>query len=87
MEQYNGNFILNTQSSFEAMHQPPSHETNKLIYHITAEKDYVRSWILNSPINDEDGTYTVQDCDSGYIYEVTADEISNSNLNVMKIEK
>ena len=77
-EPYNHQFSINTQSSMEFLHKPPTHESINIVYRITSSNQYIKSRILHAPINDDNNHYTVQDCNSGDIHEVPTEEISTT---------
>lgn len=77
-EHYDGDFIFNTKSATDAIHRPPTHETNATVY-IDVDGKPQAATVLNIPINDDSEPYTVQAIDTGTIYQVLAEEIKDHN--------
>jgi hypothetical protein len=78
---YDGDFIFTTKSSLSVIHKPPSHEENATVY-INIDNKYKAATVLNIPINDDNGLYTVQEIGSGDIHQILAEEMLDHNPSV-----
>jgi deoxyuridine 5'-triphosphate nucleotidohydrolase len=75
---YDGDFFFNTKASTDAIHRPPSHESNSKVY-INLDGHYTAAKVLNVPINDDTETYTVQEINTGHIHQCLAEELMDHN--------
>ncbi len=82
-ETYDGDFIFNTKSDIDDIHQAPSHQEDSICY-VPDEEDnsiFQRSIILTVPINEDTEPYTIQEIDSGHIREVMSDILHDHDPN------
>jgi deoxyuridine 5'-triphosphate nucleotidohydrolase len=71
---YDGDFIFNIKSSMDAIHKPPTHESNSTVY-VQIDGAYKEAKVLNIPINDDSEPYTIQEVNTGEIHQMLAEEI------------
>jgi hypothetical protein len=71
---YDGDFIFNIKSSMEAIHKPPTHESNSTVF-VQINGKYQEAKVLNIPINDDSEPYTIQIVPTGEIHQMLAEEI------------
>ena len=74
---YDGAFVI-TRKSDQPIHQSPAHEQQSTAF-VQEDNKYVKVTILSIPIDDDNDNYTVQNQDSGHIYEVSHNEILTSD--------
>ena len=75
-ETYDGAFTFNTQSDRDNIHRPLMFEESDSVF-IKHNNTYIEGKILAAPLDDESEPYTIQECTSGNIREVNAEDISD----------
>ena len=81
-EKYESNFIFNTKSAMDNIHQPLTHESNCTKYYRVPDTDeYIEVTILSVPVNDDTDPYVIQHKHSGDIMEALASELTDCNPN------
>ena len=81
-ETYESNFIFNTKSTLDNIHQPLTHENNSTkFYNIPDTNEFIPVTILSIPVEDETDHYIVQHKTSGDIHEALATDLRDDNPN------
>ena len=78
-EEYDNRFIFNTRSSIETIHTPPSHEEGEIRYINNGEGKIMKVRVLSIPVDEEKEKYVIQECESGNISEILAEELLDHN--------
>ena len=79
---FNGNFMFNTRSAMDTIHQPLTHDKGKIVFFQVPDKSYVEAKVISSPLDDEKEPYTIQTVDKGDIHEFMSDKLLKSNPTV-----
>ena len=80
---FDGNFIFNTRGAMDMIHRPLAHEEGKTVFFQDADKSYVQSTIVSTPLDDENEQYAVQTVDKGNIHEFMSDKLLDSDPTVV----
>ena len=73
-QQYEGDFYFNTKAATNIIHRPPVHEQNKTVY-VQTDGHIIKGKIIDIPIDDEQGVYTIQEVETGDIQQYIAEEL------------
>ena len=73
-EDFDANFIFNTQSDLDTIHRPPAHDKNKIVYYQNDHQQFIKCKVVEHPY-DEIEPYTLQEIDTSNIIQLLASDI------------
>jgi deoxyuridine 5'-triphosphate nucleotidohydrolase len=77
-ENFDGNFIFNTQSDLDTIHRPPEHDTNKIVFYQDESQQFIQCKVIEHPY-DETEPYTLQEVETSNIIQLLSCDILESN--------